>query len=69
MLGLIVIRQRVQLAADYLILSSSVTTQLAFSQQWRLHPDELPFAEEELQQLVQRQATATCLSHARVFKR
>jgi len=45
-----------------LILSSSLTVQLAFRQQPRLHLDELPSVENELQQLVQRQVTTPCKS-------
>ena len=52
----------VHLAAVVLILSSSLTAQLAFRQQPRLHVDVLLFTANELQQLVQRQATATCNS-------
>jgi len=43
-----------------LLSSSSLTAKLAFRQQRRLRLDALPFIEKELQQLVQRQATATC---------
>jgi len=41
-----------------MILSSSLTTQLAFRQQPRLHLNEQPSSTKELHQLVQRQVTA-----------
>jgi len=46
-------------AIDILILSSSLTAQLIFRQQSRLHLDELPFIEKQLRQLVDDQTTVT----------
>jgi len=61
-LAIVVVPQCVLIVVVVLILSSSLTMQLAFRQQSRLHLDELPFIKKLLQQLVQRQATATCKS-------
>ena len=61
-LAIVVVPQCVLIVVVVLILSSSLTMQLALRQQPRLHLDELPSVENELQQLVQRQVTAPCKS-------